>query len=93
MVLDAKRAFLHADALTETYVKPPHLRDNGTMLVAEEMHVWRTSCSSRMATPRSESWYRHRPCLAQAICPCAFGHSTRDLDMVVHGRLIVTETE
>ena len=27
MVLDAKRAFLHADALTETYVKPPHLRD------------------------------------------------------------------
>ena len=27
MVLDAKRAFLHADALTETYVKPPHLQD------------------------------------------------------------------
>ena len=27
MVLDAKRAFPHADALTETYVKPPHLRD------------------------------------------------------------------
>ena len=27
MVLDAKRAFLHADALTETCVKPPHLRD------------------------------------------------------------------
>ena len=27
MVLDAKRAFLHADALTETYVKPTHLRD------------------------------------------------------------------
>ena len=29
-----------------------------------------------MATPRSESWYRHWP---------ALGHSTRDLDMVVHG--------
>ena len=27
MVVDAKRGFLHADALTETYVKPPHLRD------------------------------------------------------------------
>ena len=27
MVLDAKRAFLHADALTETCVKPPHMRD------------------------------------------------------------------
>ena len=27
MVLDAKRALLQADALTETYVKPPHLRD------------------------------------------------------------------
>ena len=25
MVLDAKRAFLHADALTRKYVKPPHL--------------------------------------------------------------------
>ena len=27
IVLDAKRAFRHADALTETYVKPPILRD------------------------------------------------------------------
>ena len=27
MIIDARRAFLHADALTETYVKPPHLRD------------------------------------------------------------------
>ena len=27
MVLHANRAFLHADALTETYVKPPHFRD------------------------------------------------------------------
>ena len=27
MVLDAKRAFLHDDALADTYVKPPHLRD------------------------------------------------------------------
>ena len=27
MVLDVKRAFLHADTLSETYVKPPHLRD------------------------------------------------------------------
>ena len=27
MVLNAKRAFLHADALTETFVNHPHLRD------------------------------------------------------------------
>ena len=27
IVLDAKRTLLHADALTETYVKPPHLPD------------------------------------------------------------------
>ena len=27
LVFDAKRAFLHVDALTGTYVKPPHLRD------------------------------------------------------------------
>ena len=42
------------------------------MLVAEEVHLWRASCSSRMATPRSESWYRQ-------------WLATRDLDMVVHG--------
>ena len=27
MVLDAKRAFLHADALTETYLKPSHVQN------------------------------------------------------------------
>ena len=27
MILEAKRAFLHVDALTETYVKPTHLQD------------------------------------------------------------------
>ena len=36
MVLDAKRAFLHADALTETYVKPPTLGRHRTMLVIEK---------------------------------------------------------
>ena len=29
LVLDAKRAFLHADALGVTYVMPPHLRKMG----------------------------------------------------------------
>ena len=53
IVLDAKLAFLYADALAETYVKPPHVRDTETMLVTEEIHVWHTSCSSIMASPRS----------------------------------------
>ena len=30
-----------------------------TMLAAEEMYVWHTSCSSRMATLCSKSWHRH----------------------------------
>ena len=39
-----------------------------------------------MATPCSESWYRLWPAqLKQLIVHAAFGHSTRDLDMVVHG--------
>ena len=39
MVLDAKRAVLRADALTETNVKPSHLRDTETMLAPEVVHV------------------------------------------------------
>ena len=61
MVLDAKRAFLHADALTETYVKPPALARHGTMLVADKVYVRHAACGSRMATPRSTSWHRHWP--------------------------------
>ena len=51
MVLDAKRAFLHADALTETCVKPPHLRDKERMLSTEERQVRHTPRSSGLATP------------------------------------------
>ena len=36
MVLDAKRAFSHADALTETCVKPPHLRDTERCLLLKK---------------------------------------------------------
>ena len=54
------------------------------MLVVEEMHVWHASCSSRMATPRSESWYRHWPAQLKQLSMCV-RHSTRDLDIVVHG--------
>ena len=54
------------------------------MLVTEEMHVWHTSCSSRMATPRSKVG-ADIGLLSSSNCPCAFGHSTRDLDTVVHG--------
>ena len=67
MVLDAKRAFLHADALTETCVKRSHLRDtercwllkkckDGTLTAAGKQHF------------RSESWDRHwLACSAQAV--------------------------
>ena len=84
MVLDAKRAFLHADALTETYVKPPHLRDTE--------RCWLLKKCMHGTFPAAARWQH----LVQKVgtdigllnssnCPCAFGHSTRDLDMVVHG--------
>ena len=84
MVLDAKRAFLHADALTETYVKPPHLRDTGRMLAAEEMYVRHAPRSGRMAT-LVQKVGADIGLLCSSNCPCAFGHALRDLDMVVHG--------
>ena len=84
MVLDAKRAFLHANALTETYVEPPHLRDTercwllkkcmyGTLLAA----AGRQHLVQKVGTDVGQ--------LSSSNCPCSFGHSTRDLDMVVHG--------
>ena len=86
MVLDAKRAFLHADALTETYVKPPHLRHKerccllkkcmcGTLLAAAGWQHLAHKVGTDMGLFSSSN----------CNCPCAFGQSTRDLDMVVHG--------
>ena len=42
MVLNAKGAYLRADALTETYVKPPHLRDTERCLLLKK-----TVCTAR----------------------------------------------
>ena len=84
MVLDAKRAFLHADALTETCVKPPHLRDT-------ERRQSPKKCTYG-TLPAAAGWQHLVQKVGTAIgllsssnCPCASGHSTRDLDMVVHG--------
>ena len=84
LVFDAKRAFLHADALTETCVKPPHLRDtercwllkkcmHGTFLAAARWQHLVQKVGTDIGL------------LSSSNCPCAFGHSARDLDMVVHG--------
>ena len=51
------------------------------MLAAEEMYLRHAPSSSRMATPCSEDI----GLLSSSNCPCAFGHASRDLDMVVHG--------
>ena len=84
MVLDAKRAYLHADALTETYVKPPHPRD------AER--CWLLMKCMYGTLPAAAGWQHlvqkdgtDIGLLSSNNCPCAFGQSTRDLDMVVHG--------
>ena len=83
-VFDAKRAFLHADALTETCVKPPHLW--GTE------RCWLLKKCMCGTLPAAAGWQHlvqkvvtDIGLLRSSSCPCAFGHSTRDLDMVVHG--------
>ena len=78
------RAFLHADALTETYVKPPHLRDTERCrLLKKRMYG---------TIPAAAGWQHlvgrvgtDIGLLSSSNCPCASGHSSRDLDMVVHG--------
>ena len=81
MVLDATRAFLHADALT---VKPPHLRDTE--------RCWLLKKCVFGTLPAAAGWQHlvqkvgtDIGLLSSSNGPCAFGHSSRDLDMVVHG--------
>ena len=84
MVLDAKRAFLHADALTETYVKTPHLRDTERCRLLNKCMYG--------TLPAAAGW-QHLVrrvvtdicLLSSSNCPRAFGYSSGDLDMVVHG--------
>ena len=83
MALDAKRAFLHADAVTETSVKPRHLRDTERCWLLKKCMY---------GTPAAAGWQHlvqkvgtDVGLLSSSNCPCAFRHSTRDLDMVVHG--------
>ena len=75
MVLDAERALLHADALTETHVKPPYLRDtercwllkkcmDGTLLAAAGWQHLDQKVGTDIGL------------LSSSNCPCAFGHST-----------------
>ena len=83
MVLDAKRAFLHADALTETYVKPPHLRDTERYwLLKKCMYGTLPAAAGRQHLVQKVG--TDIGLLSSSNCPCAFGYSTRDLDMVVH---------
>ena len=84
MALDAKPAFLDADALTETNMKPPHLRDTE--------RCWLLQKCLYGTFPAAAGWQHlvqevgtDIGWLSPSNCPCAFGHSTRDLDMVVHG--------
>ena len=60
MVLEAKRAFLHAEALTETHVKPPHLRDTERCWLLNKC-THGTLRAAAGANICLESWYRHWP--------------------------------
>ena len=71
MELDAKRAFLHADALTETYVKPPHLRDTE--------RCWLLTKCMYSTGPAAAGWQhlvrrigKDIGLLSSSSCPCAF---------------------
>ena len=84
MVLDAKRAFLYADALTETYVKPPHLRDTE--------RCWLLKKCPNDTLPAAAGWHHlvqkvgaDIGLLCSSTCPCTFRHSSPDLGMVEHG--------
>ena len=80
MVLDAKRAFLHAGALTETYVKLPHLRDTEQCWLPKKcMHA---SCSGRMATPCPESWYRYWLAQLKQLSMCVVAGDGDDFDLL-----------
>ena len=84
MVLDAKRAFLHAEALTETFVKPSHLRDTERCwLLKKCMYGTLPAAAGRQHLVQKVDTDIGLP--SSSNCPCAFGHSSRDLDMVVHG--------
>ena len=84
MALDAKRAFLHADALTETSVKPPHLRDTERCWLLKKC-MYGTLSAAAGWQHLVQKVGTDVGLLSSSNCPCAFGHSTRDLDMVVHG--------
>ena len=84
MVLDAKRAFLHADALTETYVKPPHLQDTE--------RCWLLKKCMYGTLPAAAGWQHlvqrvgaDIGLLSASNCPCAFGRASRDFIIVLHG--------
>ena len=85
MVPDAKRAFLQVDALTETYCEnSPYLR------VTER--CWLLKKFMYGTLPAVAGWQHlvqkvgaDIGLLSASNCPCAFGHTSRDSDMVVHG--------
>ena len=83
MVPTTKRAFLHADALTEAYMKPQHLRDT------ERCWLLKKCMDGKL--PAAPGWQHlvqkvgaDIGLLTSSNCPCRFGHSSRDVDMVVH---------
>ena len=82
MVLDAKRAFLHADALTETYVKPPHLRDRERCWSLEKCMYGTLPAAAAVWQHLVQKVGADIGLLSSSNCPCAFGHSTRNLGMV-----------
>ena len=61
MVLDAKRAFPHADELTETCVNPPHLRDTERCWLLKKCMYGTLLAAAGGQTPRATSWHRHWP--------------------------------
>ena len=77
MALDGKRAFLHADALTETYVKPPHLRDTERCWLLKKCMYGTLLAAAVRATPCSESWCRRWPAQLKQLSMCVWTFITR----------------
>ena len=71
MVYDAKRAFLHVDAVTGTYVKPPQQRDTE--------RCWQLKKCMYGTVPAAAGWQHFGQkvgALSSSSCPCAFGQAT-----------------
>ena len=96
-VLSVKRALLHIDALIETYVEPPHLRDTERCQRLKKC-MYGTVTAAAGWQHIVQKIGADNGLLSSRTCLCAFRRATRDLDMNLQSdwrglRMAVSVTE